>query len=135
MINKHPIRSDLVRTPPKQFSWLDHRLVSERRIEHLSHEAATLYLFLVTVADSQGLSYYADSSVCQRLAMTEAVLSEARDCLQKNGLVAYKAPLYQVLAIQKSAPENPVKRAAADSRDSSLMSLRTILKQLSEGVQ
>jgi len=135
MITKHPIRSDLVRTPPKQFSWLDHRLVSEHRIERLSHEAAALYLFLVTVADSQGLSYYADSSVCQRLAMTDAVLSEARDCLQRNGLVAYNAPLYQVLAIQTHALDKPPKRADVDSDVSSLMSIRTILRQLSEGVQ
>ena len=135
MINKYPIRSDLVRTPTKQFSWLDHRLVSEHRIDRLSHEAAALYLFLVTVADSQGLSYYADSSVCQRLAMTDAVLSEARDCLQRNGLVAYNAPLYQVLAIQKPALDKPPKRADVDSDVSSLMSIRTILRQLSEGVQ
>jgi len=135
MINKYPIRSDLVRTPTKQFSWLDHRLVSEHRIDRLSHEAAALYLFLVTVADSQGLSYSADSSVCQRLAMTDAVLSEARDCLQRNGLVAYKAPLYQVLAIQKPALDKPPKRADVDSDVSSLMSIRTILRQLSEGVQ
>ena len=135
MINKYPIRSDLVRTPTKQFSWLDHRLVSEHRIDRLSHEAAALYLFLVTVADSQGLSYYADSSVCQRLAMTDAVLSEARDCLQRNGLVAYKAPLYQVLAIQKPALDKPPKRADVDSRVASLPSIRAILRQLSEGVQ
>jgi len=135
MINKYPIRPDLVRTPPKQFSWLDHRLVSDRHIEHLSHGASALYLFLATVADSQGLSYYADNSVCQRLAMTESVLSEARDCLQRNGLLAYRAPLYQVLAIKEPARDNPAERTKTDSTASSLMSIRTILKQLSEGVQ
>ena len=36
---------------------MDHRLVREHHIELLSHEAATLYLFLVTVAYNQGLSY------------------------------------------------------------------------------
>ena len=31
------------------------------------YHAWTLYLFLVTVADAQGLSYYSDAGVCRRL--------------------------------------------------------------------
>jgi len=78
---------------------VDHRLVRDRHIELLSHEAAALYLFLITVADCQGLSYYADSSLCDRLAMDAATLAVARACLLKFRLVAYKRPLYQVLAL------------------------------------
>jgi len=43
---------------------VDQRLVQERYIDQLSHEACALYLFLVTVADAQGLSFYADRSLC-----------------------------------------------------------------------
>jgi hypothetical protein len=35
-----------LRTVPKQFSWIDQRLVREHYIDALSHQACTLYLFL-----------------------------------------------------------------------------------------
>ena len=99
MTHKFPICPDRIRTIPEQFSWVDHRLVRDRHIELLSHEAAALYLFLVTVADCQGLSYYADASLCERLAMDAPTLASARACLLKFRLVAYKKPLYQVLSL------------------------------------
>ena len=97
MTRKHPIHTDRIRTVPEQFSWVDHRLVRDRYIERLTHQTATLYLFLVTVADSQGLSYYSEASLCQRLAMSETTLGAARGDLRQTGLIAYKKPLYQVL--------------------------------------
>jgi len=99
MTHKFPICPDRIRTIPEQFSWVDHRLVRDRHIELLSHEAAALYLFLITVADCQGLSYYADASLCERLAMDAPTLASARACLLKFRLLAYKKPLYQVLAL------------------------------------
>jgi len=61
-MHKHPISLTKLRQVPTQFSWVDQRLVRERSINQLSHEACTLYLFLVTVADAQGLSFYAEQS-------------------------------------------------------------------------
>ena len=40
---------------PPQFSWVDQRLVRDHYIDQLSSPACALYLFLVTVADAQGL--------------------------------------------------------------------------------
>jgi len=40
MIEKQPLFAHRVRKVPKQFSWLDHRLVRDRHIEHCSHPAA-----------------------------------------------------------------------------------------------
>lgn len=102
MTRKTPLSPDQIRSIPEQFSWVDHRLVRDRHIESLSHEACALYLFLVTVADSQGLSYYSEFSLCERLAMDAPTLTYARACLRKAALVAYKKPLYQVLALGDS---------------------------------
>jgi hypothetical protein len=99
MTRKLPICPDRIRSIPEQFSWVDHRLIRDRHIERLSHQAAALYLFLVTVADCQGLSYYSDPSLCERLAMDAPMLDGARLVLRQAGLVAYKKPLYQVLPI------------------------------------
>jgi hypothetical protein len=62
-----------------------------------SPQSLALYLFLVTVADQQGLSYYSGTSIGRILDMDEKNLSNARSNLEKVGLIAYEAPLYQVL--------------------------------------
>jgi len=99
MISKHPILPALIRQIPKRFSWVDHRLVTQRYIDNLSHQAAKLYLFLITVGDHLGLSYYSDESIKKRLSMDQTELHSARDNLIRTGLIAYKPPLYQVLSI------------------------------------
>jgi hypothetical protein len=99
MIEKRPIYPHRVRKPPKRFSWLDHRLVRDRYLERFSHQGAALYLFLVTVADGEGLSYYSDPSVMKRLSMSETALREARGNLIGLQLIAYEKPLYQVLPL------------------------------------
>ena len=81
MLHKVPICPHRIRQVPKQFSWVDHRLVRDRYLESCSHAAAALYLFLVTVADSRGLSYYSDCSLMKRLSMDAVTLKEARNNL------------------------------------------------------
>jgi hypothetical protein len=103
---KRLICPERVRKVPAQFSWVDHRLVRERHIERCDAHAAALYLFLVTVADAQGLSYYSDASVARRLSMDPSRLIWARTDLIRLGLLAYERPLYQVLALDAPAPED-----------------------------
>ena len=88
-----------VRQVPRQFSWIDQRLVRDHHIERADCTALALYLFLLTVADAQGLSYYADASIGQRLALRPEQVAAARAGLVRAGLIAYEAPLYQVLAL------------------------------------
>ena len=102
-MHKRPISLTKLRKVPQQFSWVDQRLVRDRYIDQLSPEACALYLFLVTVADAQGLSFYSEPSVCQRLSMTPAVLRQARQALITHALVAYQRPLYQVLDLDGDA--------------------------------
>ena len=99
MIIKRVLRPERLRQVPPSFNWLDHRLVSQNFISRCDHSALALYLFLVTVADAQGLSYYSDASVCRRLRMDLLQLSAARQQLVDAELVAYQKPLYQVLAL------------------------------------
>lgn len=115
----------MIRRIPEQFSWIDHCLVRERYIDHLSHQASALYLFLVTVSDNRGLSYYGDKTLCQRLHMDALALQEARDFLKHHRLVAYRKPLYQVLPLDNQREAVQVDTEAA--------SLGQILQQLAEG--
>lgn len=107
MIVKRPLRTTKLRRLPDQFSWVDQRLTRERYIDQLSHQACALYLFLLTVADAQGLSFYADRSLCQRLNLTPKQLQQARDDLMRQGLLAYRRPLYQVLALDEETVSRP----------------------------
>ena len=125
MITKPPIYPDRIRKTPKQFSWLDHRLVSDHYIDRCTHAAAAFYLFLVTVADARGMSYYSTRTLSQRLAMDEHSLVQARDELVNIGLVAYRKPLYQVLAID-AEPFRPT---------GTLQSVEQIFKRIGEGMK
>jgi hypothetical protein len=78
MTIKRVLCPEQVRRIPAQFSWVDHRLVRQRHIERCDPPAAALYLFLVTVADEQGLSYYSDAALVRCLSMSAARLSQAR---------------------------------------------------------
>ena len=98
-MHKQPLSLAQLRTVPKQFSWVDQRLVREHYIDALSHPACALYLFLLTVADAQGLSYYSEPTLCRRLSMSQATLRQTRQELIVRQLVAYRRPLYQVLAL------------------------------------
>jgi len=115
MVQKHLICRERVRRIPKQFSWVNQRLIRDRHIESCSHPAAALYLFLVAVADQQGLSYYSDSSVMSRLSMDLPTLDSARQNLIQIGLLAYESPLYQVLSLEPFVtPENSSSRGAME---------------------
>ena len=103
MISKLPILANRIRKVPKQFSWIDHRLVRDRHIEKFTHPAGALYLFLVTVADANGLSYYGDKSIMKRLCMDSNTLQNARDNLIQNQMIAWHKPLYQVLSLDSRA--------------------------------
>ena len=88
MVQKRLLCPEKVRKIPKQFSWIDQRLVRKGHIERLSHRAAALYLFLVTVADAEGLSYYSDTKAGELLNMDVAALSSARRELDRAELSA-----------------------------------------------
>jgi hypothetical protein len=126
MAIKRVICADRVRQVPDQFSWVDHRLVRERYIERCDVCAAALYLFLVTVADAQGLSYYADASLARRLSIPPGRLHQARDDLVRAGLIAYDRPLYQVLALDSPGSEAR-RRTGVSEVPAKLRRLREVL--------
>ena len=100
---KRLIRPERLRHVPEGFNWVDHRLVSQNFITRCDHSALALYLFLVTVSDVQGLSYYSDAGIGRRLKMDLLQLGAARQLLVRAELIAYQKPLYQVLALDSSA--------------------------------
>jgi len=99
-MKKRILNPERLRKVPPQFSWIDHRLVQENYFVRCDHSAWVLYLFLTSVADAQGLSYYSDASLMRRLKMEPLALSASRQQLVQAGLIAYEKPLYQVLSLE-----------------------------------
>jgi hypothetical protein len=99
MIHKRILVPDRVRRPPTDgWSWIDRRFVRDYA-PRLTHEAITLYFFLVAVADKDGLSFYHDATTAARLRISEASMVRAREELIREDLVAYRTPLTQVLSL------------------------------------
>lgn len=128
MTIKRVLCPERVRRIPAQFSWVDHRLVRQRHIERYDPPAAALYLFLVTVADAQGLSYYSDAALVRCLSMSAARLSQARADLARGELIAYQRPLYQVLALD-SPLVVPAGTLSADEIGARIGQLRAALRR------
>ena len=99
-MKKRVLCPERLRKVPPQFSWIDHRLVRENYFTRCEHSAWALYLFLVSVADVDGLSYYSDASLMRRLKMDPVQLSASRQQLLQAGVIAYETPLYQVLSLE-----------------------------------
>ena len=137
MVAKRIICPDRIRRVPRQFSWVDHRLVRDKHIRSLSHQALALYLFLVTVSDADGLSYYSDGAIERYLNLDGIMATQARRELCAAGLIAYSHPLYQVLSLEKAsaalptAPcEYPRPRGSSEA-----VSLGEVLRQALGGAQ
>ena len=128
MIAKHLLRPDRQRQVPPSFSWVDHRLIRQRLLNPCDHAAWALYLFLITVGDVQGLSYYSDAAIGRHLKMDLLQLAAARQQLQQADLIAYRKPLYQVLSV----PEVPTS-APVEQRSGQLQSAGDILRRVLGG--
>lgn len=126
MIVKIPVMKNRIRQIPKSFSWVDHRLVRQGYIEACTHEQSALYLFLVCVADAQGLSYYSDKAIMKKLDMDIQGLEKARSGLIKNNLIAWQEPIYQVLSLEPKI---------TTQRSGQLMSLAEVLSSVVGGAQ
>jgi hypothetical protein len=136
MRGREPIVPQRRRRVPPQFSWVDHRLVRDGHVQGRSASALALYLFLVTVADADGLSWYSEEALCRQLSRSATELQGARAELQQAGLIAYRKPLYQVLDLAPVAMQSPtcVPRTSP-RREGEPVAIGTILQHLLGGAR
>ena len=135
---KQLLRPERLRQVPQQFSWVDQSLVQQHFIDRCDARSAALYLFLITVSDAQGLSYYGASTLARRLRLSDEQFAGARQQLIELELIAYRSPLYQVLALPGTAAAS-VGDAATPRRPATTgaqpVSLATLLQQAQHQAQ
>lgn len=129
------LRPDRLRRIPSRFSWLDQRLVRDGHLRELSSRAGMLYLFLVTVSDCHGVSWYSARRICLETGMSFEELAAARSELVARDLIAFEDGLYQVLELpnptQRALP--PVRKAVvAGERPATREEVRAVLAEFWE---
>ena len=100
-IIKEPVCRERIRRITGGFGWVDHRLVRDHYVEECSHLALAAYLFVVTVSDADGVSYWGDKAIAERLNAGVEELRRARAELEAADLIAYDKPVWQVLQLPK----------------------------------
>jgi hypothetical protein len=109
MIEKHPLKPGRRRHISGSFAFLEHRFLRDGFWSSLTQHDCLLYVFLVLVADRNGLSYYSYDKICTLLRFTLDDYLVARNALIEKDLIAFDGHLFQVLSL----PDQPVRRSPA----------------------
>lgn len=104
MIEKSPLCPRRARKITGSFAFIEHRFLREGFWASLTHHELLLYLFLVLVADRNGLSYYSFDKICAMLRICPDEYLLARNALIHKDLIAFDGHLFQVLSL----PERPI---------------------------
>jgi hypothetical protein len=122
-----------IRRVPAQFSWVDHRLIRHRLLAGRSSQAWALYLLLTSVADAEGISYYSNASLCNHLTLAATQLESARRELIEAKLIAWEAPFYQVLDLEKCQSPADTGPCHASKRSGGTRDLAAVLGDILKG--
>ncbi len=112
--------------PMEGFSWIDRRFFRDGFADTLSSDEIILYLFLCSVADRHGLSFFRAESICCLLKLSGSQLEAARRGLVTRGLVGFEFPLYQVFAL----PSQAAHVRSPSIRAGSMRSIGEILREI-----
>ena len=76
-IESRPLEPDRIRKITGSFAFIEHRFLHDGFWYSLDHHQLLLYLFLIIVADRNGLSYYSYDKICTllRISMDEYILA------------------------------------------------------------
>jgi hypothetical protein len=108
----HMPQSQKIRKIESSFAWIDHRLVRNGYLQVMTHDDMVLYLFLILVADRNGVSFYRKEKICEAVSLDFSQFEIAKDRLINMKLIAFKSysvlspnGYYQVLPIESKAPD------------------------------
>ena len=121
MIEKHPLDPQRLRKISGSFAFIEHRFLRDGFWSRLSQHDLLLYVFLILVADRNGLSYYGYDKICTLLRLTLDEYLVARGALIENDLIAFDGHLFQVLSLPRApastsqlALQSPAQMAQGD---------------------
>ncbi len=107
-IEKKPLEPHRIRKITTSFAFIEHRFLRQGFWSSLSHHELLLYLFLVIVADRNGLSYYCYDKICSLLQICVDEYILARNLLIEKDLIAFDGSLFQVLSLPQKPPSSSI---------------------------
>ena len=132
MISREPLEPQRVRKITGTFSRLDHRLLADGFLAHMSSVEMLLYFFLVLVGDRHGLSFYHYDKICALLKIDVEQLLTARAGLLEKTLLAFDGARYQVLQLPPRACKPLAASTPPPRGTNEFQALREIFKHIQE---
>jgi hypothetical protein len=103
-IEKRPLEPHRIRKITSSFAFIEHRFLRDGFWSTLDQHQLLLYVFLIIVADRNGLSYYSYDKICTFLKIAVDDYIVARDALIEKDLIGFDGHLFQVLCL----PDQPI---------------------------
>jgi hypothetical protein len=98
-IQTSPLEPNRIRKITGSFAFIEHRFLHDGFWGSLDHQQLLLYLFLIIVADRNGLSYYSYDKICALLRVPVDDYILARNALIDLDMIAFDGCLFQVLSL------------------------------------
>lgn len=95
-----PLEPRRVRRPRGAWGWVDLRVVTQGYLEKVGTAASLLYLFLCTVGDTAGLSFWSRTRIGRILGLDDEMIQVAFDKLVAADLIARQGQVVQVLPLR-----------------------------------
>ena len=99
LIETDALDPDRIRKISGSFAFVEHRFLHDGFWGSLDHHQLLLYLFLIIVADRNGLSYYSYDRICTLLRISVDDYILARNALIDQDMIAFDGYLFQILSL------------------------------------
>lgn len=94
-----PLEPHRVRYPKGAYGWVDLRIATEGHLQALDQGTALTYLFLCTVGNREGISFWSRSRMARTLNLTLDAINAALRTLAALDLIAATERVVQVLPV------------------------------------
>lgn len=94
-----PLEPRRMRRPRGAWGWIDLKAITQGHVEKVGPAAALTYLFLCSVGDTAGLSFWSRERMSRVLGLDAEMIHEALDKLVAADLIARQGQVIQVLPI------------------------------------
>lgn len=102
-----PLEPRRLRYPKGAYGWVDLRIVTEGHLQDLAPSSALTYLFLCTVGNREGISFWSRSRMARTLNLSVETVDAALRELAGAGLIAATERIVQVLPVPVRGASQP----------------------------
>ena len=137
MIKTKILCPNRVRKITGSFAFIEHRFLREGFWESLTHHELLLYLFLILVADRNGVSYYSYDKILSFLKISMDDYLSSRNSLIEKDLIAFDGYFFQVLSLPQKPYIEPVRllKSRDDMEKNDPATVRNLISQSLKGIR